>query len=234
VVEEVYEAFLREVLARIGRVRAGSTPGVEVGPMATPAQQQWVEQQLSEALELGATVMAGGERTDPASNVLQPTLLTDVDPQASVLREETFGPILPIVRVKDGEEALQRANETPYGLSASVWTEDRRRGVAVAQRIRAGAVSVNDALVHFGVPGLAFGGVGESGFGRTHGLEGLEEVTRSRGVVVDLLGLEREPWWFPYTRGTERLLKGMLLFRLKGGLRGVLAAAFQFMRGRRP
>ncbi len=233
VVEEVYDAFLREVMVQIKRLRTGSTPGVEVGPMTTPAQQQWVEEQLSEAVNMGATVLAGGERTDPASNVLQPTILTDVDPQASVLREETFGPVLPIVKVKDGEEALRRANETPYGLSASVWTRDRGRGVALSHRIRAGAVSVNDALVHFGVPGLPFGGVGESGFGRTHGMEGLGEVTRSRGVVVDRLGLAREPWWFPYSRGSERLLKGTLLFRLKGGLGGVLSAASHLLKGRR-
>ncbi|MGD2120878.1 MAG: aldehyde dehydrogenase family protein [Gemmatimonadota bacterium] len=234
VVEEVYDAFLREVLVLVKGLRAGSTAGVEVGPMTTPAQQRWVEEQLSEAIELGATVVAGGERTDPASNVLQPTILTDVDPQASVLREETFGPVLPVVRAKDGEDALNMANQTPYGLSASVWTGNRSRGVAFAQRIRAGAVSVNDALVHFGVPALPFGGVGESGFGRTHGVEGLEEVTRSRGVVVDRLGLEREPWWFPYTRGTERLLRGTLLLRLKGGLPGVFAAVSHWMRrGRR-
>jgi succinate-semialdehyde dehydrogenase/glutarate-semialdehyde dehydrogenase len=233
VVEEVYDAFIREVMAQVKKLKAGSTPGVDVGPITTRAQQRWVEGQLSEAVEMGATVLSGGERTDPASNVLQPTILTDVDPQASLLREETFGPILPIVKVKDGEEALQRANETPYGLSASVWTRDRDRGVAFAQRIKAGAVSVNDVLVHFGIPGLPFGGVGESGFGRTHGVEGLEEVTRSRGVVVDRLGLGREPWWFPYTRGRERLLQGALLFRLKGGLRGVIAAASHLLKGRR-
>jgi acyl-CoA reductase-like NAD-dependent aldehyde dehydrogenase len=184
-------------------------------------------------MEMGATVLAGGERTDPASNVLQPTVLTDVDPEASLLREETFGPILPIVRVKDGEEALEKANETPFGLSASVWTRDRGRGVALARRIRAGAVSVNDALVHFGVPALPFGGVGESGFGRSHGVEGLKEVTRSRGVVVDRLGLAREPWWFPYSRSKERLLRGALLFRLKGGVKGVFAAASHLLQGRR-
>ncbi len=233
VVESVYDAFLREVLSQVRKVKAGSTPGVDVGPLTTPAQQHWVEHQLREAVEMGATVVAGGERTDPASNVLHPTVLTDVDPEASLLREETFGPLLPIVRVKDAEDALRRANETPYGLSASVWTRDRGRGLAVAQRIRAGAVCVNDALVHFGVPGLPFGGVGESGFGRTHGVEGLEEVTRSRGVVIDRLGLVREPWWFPYSRATERMLKGTLLVRMKGGLGGVLAGAFHILKGRR-
>jgi acyl-CoA reductase-like NAD-dependent aldehyde dehydrogenase len=233
VVEEVYDAFLREVLAGVRKVKTGSTSGVEVGPMTTASQLAWVEHQLKEAVEGGATVVVGGHRTDPASNVLEPTILTGADPSSSVLREETFGPVLTIVPVRDGEEGVQLANETPYGLSASVWTRNQARGIAIAQRLRVGAVCVNDALVHFGLPSLPFGGVGESGFGRSHGVEGLEEVTRSRSVVVDRFGLKREPWWFPYTRNTERLLRGTLLFRLKGGLKGVFAAAFHLLKGRR-
>ncbi len=233
VVEEVYDAFLREVLAQVRKLTAGSTAGVEVGPMTTPAQLAWVEQQLAQAVEEGATVVTGGQRTDPASNVLEPTVLTGVHPDSSILREESFGPVLPVVPVKDAEEAIRLANETPFGLSASVWTKDKKRGVALARRIRAGAVCVNDALVHFGIPGLPFGGVGESGFGRTHGFEGMEEVTRSRGVVIDRLGLQQELWWFPYTRGTEKLLKSALLFRLKGGIRGAFSAAAVLMKGRR-
>ncbi|MBT8395692.1 MAG: aldehyde dehydrogenase family protein [Gemmatimonadetes bacterium] len=233
VVERVYDAFLREVLAHIRKLKAGSSAGVEIGPMTTPAQLAWVEQQLAEAVEAGATVVTGGHRTDPASNVLEPTVLTGLDPTSSILREESFGPVLPVVRVKDCEEAIHLANETPYGLSASVWTKDRKRGLALARRIRAGAVCVNDALAHFGIAGLPFGGVGESGFGRSHGIEGLEEVTRSRSLLVDRMGIEREPWWFPYNRGTERLLRGALLFRLRGGLKGAFAAIALMVKGGR-
>ena len=92
---------------------------------------------------------------------------------------------------------------------------------------------MNDALVHFGIPSLPFGGVGESGFGRSNGLEGLREMTRSRSILVDRLGLEREPWWFPYDRNSERMLRATLLFRLKGGFRGVLAAAVLMLKGNR-
>jgi len=160
-------------------------------------------------------------------------LLTELDPGARTLHEETFGPVLPIVSVKDAEEAIRRANETPYGLSASVWTGDRKRGLAVARRLRVGGVSVNDVLVHYAVPSLPFGGVGESGYGRSGGAAGLEEMTRIRSILVDRLGLEREPWWFPYSRTTERILKGALLFRLKGGLRGVWAGATHVLKGMR-
>jgi acyl-CoA reductase-like NAD-dependent aldehyde dehydrogenase len=233
VVEEIYDAFLRETLNAVRGVRAGSTPEVEVGPMTRKEQLLWVESQLQDAVGSGATVVMGGQRTDPASNVLQPTVLTEIPAECSVLREESFGPILPIVRVKDVEEAVERSNELPYGLSASVWTKDRARGVSVAQRLRAGAVSVNDALVHFGVPALPFGGIGESGFGRSHGLDGLREMTRTRSILVDRLNLEREPWWFPYSRRTERILRATVLFRLKGGVRGLFAAAMHLLTGKR-
>lgn len=233
VVEEVYDAFLRETLNAVRGVRAGSTAEVEVGPMTTKEQLRWVESQLEEAVNAGATIVMGGQRTDPASNVLQPTVLTEIPPESSVLREESFGPVLPIVRVKDVEEAVERANELPYGLSASVWTRNKARGVSLAQRLRAGAVCVNDAVVHFGAPALPFGGVGESGFGRSHGLDGLREMTRTRSVLVDRLNLEREPWWFPYSRRTERLLRATVLFRLKGGVRGLFAAAMHMFTGKR-
>lgn len=231
VVDQVYDAFLRAVLIQVRGLRAGSSPDSEVGPMTTPAQLGWVEAQLAEALEGGATVLAGGARTDPASNVLEPTVLTDLDPESGILREETFGPVLPLVRVKDQEEAIQKANALPLGLSASIWTRDRSRGISLAQRLRVGAVSVNDALTHFGIPGLPFGGVGESGFGRSNGVEGLKEMTRTRSILVDRLGLKREPWWFPYSRSTRRLLKGTLLLRLKGGFKGLRAAATHILRG---
>lgn len=201
--------------------------------MTTKEQLLWVESQLEEAVNSGATVVMGGQRTDPASNVLQPTVLTEIHPDSSVLLEETFGPVLPIVRVRDVEEAIERANGLPFGLSASVWTTNRSRGVSIAQRLRAGAVCVNDALVHFGVPSLPFGGVGESGFGRSHGLDGLREMTRTRSVLVDRLNLEREPWWFPYSRRTERLLRATVLFRLRGGVRGLFAAAMHLLTGKR-
>jgi acyl-CoA reductase-like NAD-dependent aldehyde dehydrogenase len=233
VVEEVFDAFVREVLAQVRRLKAGSMPGHSVGPMTTTAQLRLVEEHLEDAVARGATVLAGGGRTDPASNVLEPTVLTDLDPGCLVLNDETFGPLLPILPVKDGEEALRRANASDYGLSASVWTGTRSRGVEMARRIRAGSVCVNDALVHYGIPGLPFGGVGRSGYGRSKGLEGLAELTRTQSVVVDRLGLKREPWWFPYTRVSERLLRSMFLLRCKGLVRGLPSLALSFLRRRK-
>jgi delta 1-pyrroline-5-carboxylate dehydrogenase len=150
------------------------------------------------------------------------------------LNEETFGPVIPIVPVKDAEEAVRRTNEVPYGLGASVWTRDKKRGEALATRIQAGGVCVNDVISIYGIPGLPFGGVARSGFGRSKGEEGLAEMTRSRSVLIDRFGLKREPWWFPYSKESERLTRAGMVFRLKGGLKGLLAAAWFLLReGRR-
>jgi len=233
VVQEVYESFLSHLLAGARKIRAGSTPGTDMGPMVMPEQLFRVESQLQEALDRGGQVLTGGHRADPASNVFHPTVLTGLHRGSAVLQDETFGPLLPVVLVKDQEEAIRRANETRYGLSASVWTGDRRRGMEVAGRLRVGGVTVNDVLIHYGIPALPFGGVGDSGFGRTRGLEGLREMTRTRTIVVDRLGLRREPWWFPYSRVTERLLWATLLFRWKGGVRGLVSGAVALLRKKR-
>jgi acyl-CoA reductase-like NAD-dependent aldehyde dehydrogenase len=162
--------------------------------------------------------------------VFHPTLLGDLPPASTVLHQETFGPLIPLIRVKNQEEAVRRTNECRYALSASVWTGDRRRGMELARRLRVGAVTVNDVLVHYGLPGLPFGGVGESGFGRTKGLDGLAELTRTQGTVVDRGGLKREPWWYPYSRVTETTLWATILFRWKGGIRGFVSGVLAFVR----
>lgn len=233
VVEEIFDAFLRELLGEVKKITAGCTVGVDMGPMVVPEQLRKVEEQLQEAVAKGAKVVAGGHLADPASNVFHPTVITDAAIGSELLTEETFGPLLPVVRVKDVEEAIRRTNESVFGLSASVWTSNKARGVEVARRLRVGGVSVNDALATYSMPGLPFGGVGESGFGRTRGVEGLREVTRTKSVVVDRLGLKREPWWFPYSRSTEVALWSALQLRWKGGLRGLLAATLSLIRRKR-
>jgi acyl-CoA reductase-like NAD-dependent aldehyde dehydrogenase len=233
VVEEIHDLLVGQLLKEIRSLKAGSMPGVDVGPMVVPHQLERVEAQLRDALDRGGKVLAGGHRADPASNVFHPTLLVELHSASEVLHEETFGPVLPVVPVRDQEEAIRKANESCYGLSASVWTGDRRRGLEVAGRLRVGGVTVNDVLVNYGIPGLPFGGVKDSGFGRTRGLDGLAELTRTRATVVDRLGLSREPWWFPYSRVTETVLWASLLFRWKRGIRGLVAGALALVRRKR-
>jgi len=231
VVDAVYDDFVERVLDQVERLRAGSAGEGDVGPMTLPGQLEVVEAQVADAEARGARIAAGGARTDPASNVYRPTVLLEVDADMRVMREETFGPVLPVARVLDEEEAVAEANRSGYGLFASVWTGDRERGLRVARRLRAGGVSVNDTLSHYAAPALPMGGVGESGFGRTRGLEGLREMTRTRTLLVDRFGWSGDPWWFPYGPRKLRLIRALAEFRRIGGVRGALRAAWSYLRG---
>jgi len=231
--ESVYDAFVRALVAEVRSIRSGAGVGMDMGPMVVPHQLQKVEAQLQEAVDAGGEVLTGGHRADPASNVFHPTVVGQANPACSLVNEETFGPLLPVIPVRGPEEAIRRINESRFGLSASVWTGNRNRGLELARRVKVGGVTVNDALVHYGIPGLPFGGFRESGFGRTRGLEGLGAMTQTRSVVVDRLKLSREPWWFPYDRATEVHLWATLQYRWRGGIRGVLTGALALLRRKR-
>ncbi|HKJ02477.1 MAG TPA: aldehyde dehydrogenase family protein, partial [Longimicrobiales bacterium] len=206
-------------------LRAGTDALADVGPMITAPQMAIVEGQVRDAVAQGARALTGGARAPGEGRIFPPTVLVDVTDSMAVMSEETFGPVLPITAVGDEDEAVAKANATGYGLFASVWTRDRARGLRVARRLRAGGVSVNDVLSHYSVPNLPVGGVGDSGFGRRRGLEALDEMTRTRTLLSDRLGLRREPWWFPYSAGSTRMMLGVLQWRGRGGLRGLLRAA---------
>jgi acyl-CoA reductase-like NAD-dependent aldehyde dehydrogenase len=123
-----------------------------------------------------------------------------------IMREETFGPVLPIMRVRDEDEALQLANDTRFGLNASVWTRDKRRGTELAKSIRAGCAVVNDCMVTYGIPESPFGGRGESGIGQVNGEAGLKSYCHAQSLVIDRFGAKQEFIWFPYTRRKGRWL----------------------------
>lgn len=231
VLDAVHDAWVDRVVERVSELRVSAAGERDLGPLTTQRQLEIVEEQVADAVEKGARVRTGGGRTDPASNLYQPTVLTDVDESMRVLTEETFGPVLPVVRVLDEDEAVERANRSGFMLFGSVWTGDRARGERVARRLRAGGVSINDTLTHYAVPGLPMGGVGESGFGRTRGLEGLREMTRTRSVLVNRTSRSRDPWWFPYRSGQRRLTRALLEFRRAGGVRGAFRAVRAWLRG---
>jgi succinate-semialdehyde dehydrogenase/glutarate-semialdehyde dehydrogenase len=234
VVDEIYDRFVRRVVQLTGRLSVGSSGEKDVGPLTTPEQLEVVEQHLKDAVERGARVLIGGERTDPASNVFRPTVLVDVDPASKLMTEETFGPLLPVVRVRDQDEAVRLANASRFGLFASVWTGDERTGLSLSRQLRTGGVSINDVLSHWAVPGLPIGGVGESGFGRSKGAEGLREMSRSKSILTQRFGPRREIWWYPYTRGSRSLVRALIDLRAKGGVEGLVSAGRRLMswRGR--
>jgi succinate-semialdehyde dehydrogenase/glutarate-semialdehyde dehydrogenase len=199
----VYEPFVAAVAAAVRalQVGPGSAPASDVGPLIRPAQAEQLRAQLDDALAGGARVLAEAPLPDdlPAAargGYFAPTVLGDVRPDARVLHEETFGPLLPVVKVRDADEAVRLANGSAFGLSASVWTRDARRARAIAARLDAGTVAINDSVFVAGMAEVPHGGVKESGIGRSHGVAGLLECVRTKAVVTDLFAGWAQPWWF--------------------------------------
>ncbi|MGH9714186.1 MAG: aldehyde dehydrogenase family protein [Candidatus Acidiferrales bacterium] len=194
--------FTQLCVEKTKRLRLGAPTGrnAEVGPMIRPRQLEKVEQQLKDAVAHGAEVVTGGKRRpDLGPNFLEPAVVTRVDHSMQLMREETFGPVMAIHPVASADEAVQLANDSPFGLSASVWTGNSRRGKGVASRIRAGSVMVNDVASYYGICEAPHGGPGASGWGRTHSRLGLLEMVQVKYVDVDRLPRVAKSWWYGYT-----------------------------------
>lgn len=208
VVESVYDKFMALVKREFEQVRVGGPDeDADMGPMTFPKQINIVEAHIKDAREKGAKIVSGGARIDRKGQFFQPTLIEDVTTSMDIYTEETFGPVLPIIKVKDEEEAIRLANDHQYGLNASVWTLDVNRGIEIASRLECGQVTVNEIVQSVGNPVLPFGGVKNSGFGRYHGDEGLLSFTHTRAIMADYGRLPSEPFWFPYTGKYPELVK---------------------------
>jgi succinate-semialdehyde dehydrogenase/glutarate-semialdehyde dehydrogenase len=176
-----------------------------MGPLSLERQRRIVEDHVADARARGAAVLTGGEPSAGPGFFYPPTVLTGVDHTMRVMREETFGPVLPVMAVDSLDEAVRLANDGPYGLTASVWTGDEATGRRLAAALQAGVVSVNDCASSFGEPMAPWGGVKWSGIGRTHGRAGLREMAQLRYVSEDWT---RKPaiWWYPYGEAYRRFL----------------------------
>jgi acyl-CoA reductase-like NAD-dependent aldehyde dehydrogenase len=199
----IYDEFVDEVVKRVSVLRQGPEErpySVDIGAMATDAQVQIVERQVKDALTSGAKALTGGRRRPGAGRYFEPTVLVGVDTEMACMREETFGPLLPIVRVADAEEAIRLANQTEYGLSASVFSRDVRRAEQVAERLEVGAVNLNNVIVNgFQFP-LPMGGWKESGIGaRAGGAAAVRKYCRAQAIVSDRLEPRTDISWYPYT-----------------------------------
>ncbi|HUR67863.1 MAG TPA: aldehyde dehydrogenase family protein [Candidatus Thermoplasmatota archaeon] len=199
----IYDRFVAEVVQRASALRLGdpSDPKTEIGALTDPRSVQDMEDFVADAKKRGGRVLCGGRaRPDLAGQFFEPTVIVDLPADARLLTEECFGPILPIVPFDDVEEAIRQANASRFGLCASVWTKDPAKGEAIARRLNVGTAIVNDAAYTFAANETPWGGIKESGHGRTHGPIGLLEMTRTRHVNLVPARLP-SVWWFPY--GTQ-------------------------------
>ncbi|HEX7601538.1 MAG TPA: aldehyde dehydrogenase family protein [Polyangiaceae bacterium] len=193
VVKEVAEAFTKKVVEAVKGLKEG-----DVGPLTTEAQRTIVSEHVDAAKEAGAKVLCGGEKLKEGYGYAPTVLSVDTDDLA-VIRDETFGPVLPIRIVADTAEAIERANDSRYGLTASIWTKNLAKGEELAHELRAGVVTINNHAFTGALPGAPWSGFGETGYGITNSPFALEGLTRPRFILVDRSRGAREVWWYPYT-----------------------------------
>jgi acyl-CoA reductase-like NAD-dependent aldehyde dehydrogenase len=228
----IYDSFVSSCADKASQLRVGNgmDAATDIGPLIHERQLHTVEQHVENARAHGARIVAGGSRMPPLGpNFYAPTVLADVTHRMSIMREETFGPVLPIMAFDSDDEAVRLANDSEYGLAASIWTRNRSRGERIARQIKAGTVMVNDAVSCYGISEAPHGGVRASGIGRTHGKPGLEEMVRAKYIDVDLLPGTRKPWWYPYGAQMANAAEAFLDFqfaremrrRLMSGIRSI-------------
>jgi acyl-CoA reductase-like NAD-dependent aldehyde dehydrogenase len=212
--EPIYDEFVGRVTEKVRALRQGDPsqgPGkVDVGAVIFPPQIETVDAHVKDAIAKGARVLSGGRPGSSSGRFYEPTLLVDCDHTMECMTEETFGPTLPIMKVRDTEEAIRLANDSPYGLAASVFTKDLERGEQVARRIEAGAVCVNDAQINYAALELPMGGWKASGLGSRHGANGIRKYCAQQTILVTRLAPKKDIHMFPNRRAKSRVISGLM------------------------
>jgi acyl-CoA reductase-like NAD-dependent aldehyde dehydrogenase len=208
--EPAYDEFVNKLTAEVTRLRQG-VDEAEVGAMTSPRQIEIVADHVDDALSSGARALTGGKRVEGPGDYFEPTVLVDVDHSMKVMRDETFGPVVGVMKAKDADEAVRLANDSRYGLSGAVFGE-RERAEQVARRVECGAINVNDVLVNYFATDVPMGGWKQSGIGFRHGAPGIKKYCRSESLVITRFGGKREPGWYPYTKSRRFLIGPMVRF----------------------
>jgi acyl-CoA reductase-like NAD-dependent aldehyde dehydrogenase len=213
--DTIYDEFLETLVDRTKKLRTSNAnrdtahpDECDVGAITSPAQVRIIEEHIQEALDRGATLHCGGI-TEKGSHHMLPTILSNVDHSMKVASEETFGPVIAVMKFKTEEEAIDLANDSPYGLAASVWSKDLKRAERVAKAIKTGNVSINNHMITEANAALPFGGVKDSGIGRYKGDEGLTTFSNSKSILTDKQGSLIDAHWYPFTIGKWNLLTGL-------------------------
>ncbi len=225
VVAPAYDRFVDEVVRQVKALKVGGDDG-ELGAMTSPSQVGIVKDHLDDAIAKGAKVLTGGPAAISGS-FIQPTVLVDVDHTMKVMTEETFGPVIPIAKVASVDDAVRLANETRYGLGSAVFAGTSGAARAIAAKLRAGMTSINAVMAYAGIPALPFGGVGDSGYGRIHGDDGIREFARVKSTAEHMFSLPMNLLTFRQPKDIAKRVRGMIN-TLYG--EGMVAKAGDFLR----
>lgn len=247
--ESVAEALTRKIVEKTRGLRQGTgdREDVSVGPMSSERQLKIVEQHVAAFREAGAKIEIGGKRAettvrtdaersaldkfDPTISLFyEPTVITGATNEMRPMQEETFGPTLPIATFKTEEEAIRLANDSEFGLTASVWTRDHAKGERVAEQIDAGSVCINEVLYTHGIGQTPWGGFKNSGRGRTHGLEGLMELVQPQHIHTNRIAILPDAWWMPYTPTAVETFRGFATKFASGSVLKTAALLPQLLR----
>ena len=212
VVDSIADEFESRLVTKFNRLMSESPE--DIGALTVARQLETVKGHVEDAVEHGATILAGGPdgHHDDGSGALKypATIVEGRSEEMRIFKEETFGPLLPVVRVRDEEEAIRRANDDGFNLTASVWTRDRRKGNSIASRIRAGTIAINAHAETAGAPWTPWGGIGESGYGRLNGIPGLREFTVPTHIARNTTPSMKRVWWYPYDEATTESLGALV------------------------